>query len=144
MLGFVLAAFPNARVIHVKRNPLDNCLSIYTTAFNRPPEFSLLRENIVFAYKEYERLMDHWRTVLPTGQFLEVEYESLIGNREAETKRMIQFVGLNWEESCLYHERNERSVNTPSVWQVRQPIYKTSVERWRKFEPWLGEFRELT
>jgi len=143
MIGFVLAAFPNARVVHVRRNPIDNCLSIYTTAFNRPPEFALNRENIVFAYREYERIMAHWRSILPPDRFLEVSYESLIARREDETRRMIEFAGLPWEDACLRHEKNERNVNTPSVWQVRQPIYNTSVERWRRFEPWLKEFAEL-
>ncbi len=143
MLGLVLAAFPKAKVIHVRRNPIDNCLSIYTTAFNRPPEFSLQRDNIVFAYQEYQRLMDHWRETLPSDQFIEVEYEQLIANRDEETRRLIDFAGLAWDEACLHHEENVRAVNTPSVWQVRQPIYNTSVERWRRFEPWLREFRDL-
>lgn len=143
MLGFVQAAIPNAKVIHVRRNPIDNCLSIYTTAFNRPPEFALVRENIVYLYRQYERIMAHWRATLPPDRLLEVDYESLIANREAETRRIIEFVGLEWNDACLHHERNERNVNTPSVWQVRQPIYNTSVDRWKRFEPWLGEFRSL-
>jgi tetratricopeptide (TPR) repeat protein len=141
MLGLVMAAFPNARIIHVSRNPLDNCLSIYTTAYNRPPEFTLRRESIVFSYREYQRMMDHWRKVLPTDRLLEVSYEDLIENREQNTRMMVEFAGLPWDDACLHHEQNTRNVNTPSVWQVRQPIYKTSVERWRRFEPWIGGLR---
>ncbi|MEZ0326787.1 MAG: sulfotransferase [Fimbriimonas sp.] len=143
MLGLILAAFPNARVIHVSRNPLDNCLSIYTTAYNRAPEFTLRRASIVFSYREYQRMMEHWRKVLPQDRLLEVTYEDLIADREENTRRMVEFAGLTWDEACLHHEQNTRNVNTPSVWQVRQPIYSTSVERWRRFEPWLGEFGAL-
>jgi hypothetical protein len=88
--------------------------------------------------------MAHWRTVLPARQLLEIDYEDLIANREAVTRRMIEFAGLEWDDACLHHESNTRSVNTPSAWQVRQPIYKSSVERWRNFEPWLGEFNVLS
>ena len=143
MLGLVCAAFPNARVIHVRRNPLDNCLSVYTTAYQRPPSFTLKRENIVLAYQEYRRMIAHWRRVLSPGQLLEVDYEDLIANRAAVTRRMIEFAGVEWDDVCLHHENNSRTVNTPSAWQVRQPIYSTSIERWRKFEPWLGELGEL-
>lgn len=143
MLGLVLSAFPNARVIHVRRNAVDNCLSIYTTDYQKPPAFALIRENIVFAYRQYQRIMDHWRRVLPGDRLLEIEYENLIADRETVTRRMIEFAGVEWDDACLHHEQNVRCVNTPSVWQVRQPLYKTSIERWRKFEPWLREFAEL-
>ncbi len=143
MLGFALGVIPNARVVYVKRSPIDNCLSIYTTPYQHPPAFTLDRSDIVFSYREHERIMAYWKLVLPADRLLEVSYEELVENREEVTRRMIEFTGLAWSDSCLYPERNERTVNTPSVWQVRQPIYKSSVERWRKFEPWLGEFREL-
>ena len=143
MLGLVHIAFPSARIIHIRRDPIDNCLSIFTTPYQKPPGFGLIRRNIVFAYRQYWRLMEHWRKTLPSDRFLEVNYEDLIENREAVTRRMIEFAGLDWDDSCLQHEKNERSVSTPSMWQVRQPIYKTSVARWRKFEPWLGELAEL-
>jgi hypothetical protein len=97
----------------------------------------------VYEYREYERLMAHWRSVLPVGVMMEVRYEDLIAERERLTREIVSFVGLDWSEECLSHERNQRSVRTPSLWQVRQPIYKTSIERWRKFEPWLGELGSL-
>jgi hypothetical protein len=87
--------------------------------------------------------MKHWRAVLPPDRFLEVDYEDLVDNREATTRRMIEFIGVEWNEACLRPEDNERVVRTPSVWQVRQPVYNTSVDRWREYEPYLGEFREL-
>ncbi len=143
MLGFIFAAIPTARVIYVKRSAVDNCLSIYTTAYERPPAFTLSKADIVFGYREHERIMAHWKQTLTSSQLLQVDYEDLIQSSEGTIRQMIDFAGLAWDEACLHPERTERSVNTPSVWQVRQPIYKSSVERWRKFEPWLGEFGEL-
>jgi hypothetical protein len=101
------------------------------------------RGDLVFQFRQYERLMDHWRRVLPSDRFTEVQYETLIADREAETRRLIAFLGLEWDEACLAPEQNTRVVQTASVWQARQPVYKTSVERWRRYEPWLGELREL-
>ena len=95
------------------------------------------------AYRQYARLMDHWRAVLPRERFIEVDYEELIADREAVTRRLIAFCGLDWDDACLSPERNERTVRTASLWQARQPVYATSVARWRRYEPWLGELREL-
>lgn len=143
MLGLMLSAFPQAKVIHLRRNPVDNCLSIYTTAYQRPPIFAHDKDNIVFAYREYQRMMSHWRSVLSANQLFEIDYEALIADRETSTRRLIDFIGLEWDDVCLRHESNQRAVRTPSLWQVRQPIYQTSVERWRKFEPWIPEFTAL-
>ncbi len=143
MLGLIHGALPNAKIVHVKRNPVDNCLSIYTTAYQRPPVFAHDRDNIVFAYREYERIIAHWRAVLPADRFIEVQYEDLVSDREYWTRKLIDFSGLEWDDACLSHETNQRAVRTPSLWQVRQPIYKTSVERWKRFEPWIPEFLAL-
>ena len=80
---------------------------------------------------------------MPADRFTEVEYERLIADREAETRRLIAFCGLEWDDACLAPERNGRVVNTASLWQARQPVYDTSVDRWRRYAPWLGELREL-
>lgn len=143
VLGLIQPALPNARIIHIRRNPIDNCLSVYTTAYARPPGFTLKRENIIFAYQEYQRLVAHWRQTLPEDRFLEIDYEDLIANRETVARKMINFIGLEWSDRCLHHEENKRIVHTPSAWQVRQPLYTTSIERWRKFEPWIAPFDEL-
>ena len=88
--------------------------------------------------------MEHWRRVLPADRFTEVDYETLVEDREAETRRLVAFVGLDWDDACLAPERNRRAVKTAaSVWQARQPVYTTSVARWRRYEPWLGELRAL-
>jgi hypothetical protein len=88
-------------------------------------------------------MMDHWRKVLPPEVFLDVEYERLIADREAETRRLIQFIGLEWNDSCLSPEQNTRAIDTASARQARQPVYTTSVERRRHYEPWIGELRQL-
>ena len=143
LIGLIKAAIPEAKFVHIQRNPLDNCLSIFTTAYQRPPAFTLDPSNIVFAYQQYQRLMSHWRNQLSTDDLFEVHYEDLIRDRNSITKAMIAFTGLEWSEDCLHHEKNSRSVHTPSTWQVRQPIYSSSIERWRHYEPWLEEFSAL-
>jgi len=139
-LGLIHTAFPNARIIHTRRNPIDTCISIFTTPNRTSDPYANNRENIVFAYEQYLRLMDHWRKVIPADRLFEVTYEQLVADREPLTRKMLEFIGLEWDEACLHPEDNERSVATPSVWQVRQPVYSTSVERWRRYEPWLGAF----
>ena len=143
LVGAIHMALPNARFIHVRREPVDNCLSIYTTYFDASPAFSHRHEDIVAYYREYERLMSHWRSVIPPERFIEVEYERVVESPEAEMRRLLEFCGVDWEEACLHPERNRRAVRTPSVWQVRQPIYQSSKERWKNFAPWLEEFSEL-
>jgi hypothetical protein len=140
-LGLIWKAIPHARVIHCRRRPIDICLSIYFNFFNGKMAWD--RADLVFQYRQYERLMAHWRNVLPTDFFTEVEYETLVADREAETRRLVDFCGLEWNDACLAPERNPRRIKTASLWQARQPVYRTSLERWRRYEPWLGELREL-
>jgi hypothetical protein len=86
--------------------------------------------------------MAHWREVLPKDRFFEVDYEELVANRERLTREMIEFLGLGWSDACLFPERNTRSVHTPSRWQVRQPVYSSSVQRWKRFAPWLEQLED--
>ena len=132
-LGSIHATLPKARIIHCQRDPRDVCLSLFTTPFGKPPSFAYSAENIASAYRQYLRLLDHWRSVLPSDRFLDVEYERLVGSPEQVAREMVEFLGLDWDEACLHPERNRRVVDTPSNWQVRQPIYGSSVGRWRKF-----------
>jgi hypothetical protein len=143
LLGLIHLIFPRARIIHCRRNPVDTCLSIYTTPYSNLPDFAHERSNIVFYYREYLRLMAHWRNVLSADCMLDVDYEELIADREAVSRRIMAFCGLRWDDACLQHESNERTIRTPSQWQARQPIYRSSVARWRRYEPWLGEFGAL-
>jgi tetratricopeptide (TPR) repeat protein len=142
VLGLLRLAMPHARIIHCRRSPIDTCLSIFFTNLVGHHDYAWDRGDLAFFYRQYERLMDHWRTALSHG-FTEVDYETLIADREAETRRLVAFCGLAWDDACLTPERNPRVVKTASRWQVRQPVYKTSVERWRRYEPWLGDLRTL-
>ena len=142
-LGAIHCALPNARIVHMRRNPLDTCISIYATPNRIPVDFAYDKDNIAFAYEQYLRLMEHWRSVLPEDRFIEVNYEDVVTDRELQARRMLELIGLDWDDSLLNHEMNQRNVMTPSLWQVRQPIYTTSVERWRRYEPWLGGLRKL-
>jgi tetratricopeptide (TPR) repeat protein len=142
-LGLIHLAIPQAQIIHTRRRPIDTCLSIYGTLMPGGGEFIHSREDLVFLYGQYERIMDHWRHVLPAERFLEIDYEEMVSRSEAVSRRMVDFVGLEWDEACLQPESNTRVVTTASLWQVRQPIYTTSIEKWKNYEPWLGALREL-
>lgn len=141
--GLICQALPNSRIIHIRRNPVDTCLSIWATPNHTPQEGGHNKAHIVFVYKQYLQLMAHWRTALSPNRFLEVDYEALVSNPEDVIRTMLTFCGLDWDDACLRPNENKRLVKTPSAWQVRQPFYGTSVARWKRFEPWLGEFREL-
>ena len=143
LVGPIHLALPNARFVHVKRSPSDTCFSIFTTYFESSPNFAHDQDNIVFYYHEYERLMAHWRSLLPEDRFIEVAYEDLVANPEAEMRRLMRFIGVEWDPSCIQPELNRRAVRTPSAWQVRQPMYQTSRERWKHFQPWLGAIKSL-
>jgi tetratricopeptide (TPR) repeat protein len=143
VIALIHTAFPRARIIHCMRNPVDTCLSIYFQNFNRRADYAFDRADLVSFYRQYERLMAHWRSVLPTESLLEVQYEKLVANPEPLTRKMLEFCGLEWDDACLHHERNVRPVRTASLWQARQPLYQTSVARWHNYRPWLGELAEL-
>jgi tetratricopeptide (TPR) repeat protein len=142
-LGLVHLLLPNARIIHCRRNPIDTCLSIHFTQFTQNWEYSSDLGDLALYYRQYLRLMDHWRAVLPSDRLLEVDYEDTTAAPEATARRIIAFCGLEWDPACRQPDRNADAVKTASMWQARQPIYRSSVERWRNYEPWLGELRQL-
>jgi len=142
-LGIVHLLLPKARIVQCRRHPVDNCLSMYFTHFQQALSFATDKGTLAAAYRQYARLMDHWRSVLPPDRLFEIEYEKLVEQREAVTRELIAFTGLQWHEACLSPERNQRPVLTASLWQARQPVYATSVARWRHYEPWLGELDQL-
>jgi tetratricopeptide (TPR) repeat protein len=142
-LGAIHALMPNARIIHCQRDPIDTCLSIYSNLFKSRVPFAASKADLAFCYQQYLRIMDHWRTVLPHEVFLDVQYERLIADREAETRRLIAFTGLAWNDSCLRPEENTRTIDTASARQARQPVYATSLRRGKRYEPWIGELRQL-
>ncbi|MBS1727085.1 MAG: sulfotransferase [Armatimonadetes bacterium] len=141
--GVIHRALPNARFVHIRRNPIDTCLSIWTTYFGPGPVFGYDKRNVVEYYREYLRTMEFWRGELPADRLFEVDYEDLTDRPAEVIPSIISFLGLPWDDSCLHHDANTSAINTPSRWQARQPIYRSSVERWRRYEPWLGEFGEL-
>jgi tetratricopeptide (TPR) repeat protein len=141
--GVIHTALPNARLIHIRRNPIDTCLSIYTTYFGKGALFAYNKQNIVAYYKEYLRMMDYWRAQLPSDRLLEIDYEELISNPDLVIPKVIEFCGLPWDEACLHHDLNQSAINTPSRWQARQPLYSSSIAKWKKYEPWLEEFADL-
>ncbi len=131
-LGLLAALFPRARVIHCRRDARDVCLSCYFQYF-RSGGFAWDLGDTGRYYRPYERLMDHWRAVLPVEP-LEVVYEDLVADQEAVSRRMVAFCGLAWDERCLAFHESRRPVHTASKLQVRRPIYTTSVGRWRHYE----------
>jgi len=135
-LGVLATLFPGARVIYCQRDPLDVGVSCYCQSFQEFP-FSWSLEDIGFYYRQYERLMAHWRRVLPVA-ILDVCYEVLIAHPEATSRKMLDFCGLNWHERCLAFHKNPRAVRTASTVQVRQPLSSKSIGRWKKYEAFLA------
>ena len=142
--GLIHLAFPRALIIHCRRAAIDTALSIHQTHFRPGLAFPTGGAELVAYFRSYQRLVDHWRSVLPADRFIEVDYEDLTRAPEPVIRRIIAACGLAWQDACLRPECNPRAVNTPSKWQARQPIYRTSVARWRRYEPWLGPLRALT
>src|SRR6516225_1982580 len=141
--GLIHRAFPRATIIHCRRAAIDTALSIHQTLFAPELAFPTGGSKLVAYFRCYQRLTDHWRSVLPADRFVEVEYESLTREPEPAIRRIIAACGLPWDDACLHPELNTRSVKTPSKWQTRQAIYRHSVGRWRRYQPWLGPLRAL-
>ncbi len=141
--GLIHLTFPRATIIHCRRAAVDTALSIHQTHFHPGLAFPTGGEELVAYFHSYQRLTDHWRRVLPADRFIEVDYEELTREPEPVIRRIIAACGLAWDEACLRPESNPRAVRTPSKWQTRQKIYRTSVARWRRYEPWLGPLRAL-
>ncbi|HET9330098.1 MAG TPA: sulfotransferase, partial [Steroidobacteraceae bacterium] len=141
--GAIHALLPRARFIHMQRHPLDTCLSVYFQNFHNATPFAHDLADLAHYYGQYLRLMAHWRDVLPPGTLLEVPYEGLVADTEGWTRRMLEFIGLEFDARCLEFHRTERVVITASKWQVRQQISNTSIGRWRHYEKHLQPLRAL-
>jgi tetratricopeptide (TPR) repeat protein len=142
-LGLIHAALPRAHVIHMRRNPIDTCLSIYFQHFEAFHSYATDLENLAHYYGEYLRLMQHWRSILPAQAMLDLPYEALVDDPEAWSRKMVEFIGLPWDPQCIDFHHTSRSVITASKWQVRQAISRSSVERWRNYERFVGPLRQL-
>jgi tetratricopeptide (TPR) repeat protein len=142
-LGLIRALFPSAPIIHMQRDPRDTCLSIYFQQFEAANTYVNDLGDLAHYYGEYLRLMRHWASNLPEDAILQVPYERLVEDPESWSRRMVEFVGLEWNARCLDFHRTERSVVTASRWQVRQSMSKSSVGRWRNYEQYIGPLAAL-
>jgi Flp pilus assembly protein TadD len=142
-LGLIHSVFPNARIIRMRRDPIDTSLSIYFQRFSTAMRFSMDLCDIAEYYRVHQRLMSHWSTALPAGTILEVPYEQLVTDQEAWTRKILDFLELEWDVRCLSFHETQRSVSTASAWQVRQKIYTQSVQRWRNYEKFIGPLKSL-
>ncbi len=142
-LGLLHAALPQARIIHMRRDPIDTCLSIYFQNFSGVIAYANDLQDLAHYYQQYRRIMQHWESVLPAGQVLDVSYEALVADPESSTRRMLEFIGLPWDARCLEFQQNSRSVVTTSRWQVRQKINNASVARWHRYRQHLGPLMSL-
>jgi hypothetical protein len=132
-LGLIHLALPNARIIHMRRNAMDSCYAIYKTLFRAGYPFSYSLQEVGRYYIAYDRLMEHWRSAIPES-FLDVDYERVIADPESETRRLLDYLQLEWEDGCLEFHRHSGPAATASAAQVRQPIYSSSVGLWRSYE----------
>jgi tetratricopeptide (TPR) repeat protein len=143
-IGLIRLMLPNARIVHTIRHPLDTCLSCYFKLFTNGLLFTYDLGELGRYYRSYSRVMDHWRSVLPPNAILDVRYEDVVEDLEGEARRLIEYCGLGWDERCIAFHRNARPVRTASSVQVRQPLFRSSLERWRHYESGLGALiREL-
>jgi tetratricopeptide (TPR) repeat protein len=132
--GLITLVLPNARIIHTRRDPRDTALSCFSILFEAGQDHTYDLAELGRYIRAYQNLMEHWRTMLPAGVMLDVQYEEVVGNLEVEARRIVAHCGLDWNDACLAFYKTERSVRTASATQVRQPIYQSSVGRWRRYE----------
>jgi Flp pilus assembly protein TadD len=132
-LGLINMLFPKAKVINTLRDPVDTCLSGFTKLFKDDMPHSYDLGELGRYYGKYRELMEHWEKVLPEGFMITVQYEDVVADTEGQARRLIEFLGLPWNDKCVDFHKSDRPVKTASVAQVRKPIYKTSVQRWKKY-----------
>ncbi|WP_417493224.1 sulfotransferase [Maricaulis sp.] len=141
-IGLIAAALPNARIIHLVRDPMDNALGMYKALFRMGYPFSYDFGDLAQYMRAKDRLMEHWRVVLP-GRILDVRYEDIIADQEGQTRRLLEHVGVDWDPACLDFHTNASPTATASAAQVRQPLYASAVGRWRRYERELAPLAEM-
>jgi len=139
-IGFIAKAFPDARIICLRRNPMDTCFSMYKQAFTWAYKFSYSLSDLGTYYIAYSRLFDHWKAMLGE-RLIEINYESLVTDQEQQTRGLLNKVGLDFEEACINFDENTAASMTASSVQVREKVHSRSVERWREFETQLAPLR---
>ena len=142
-LGLIHKVFPRARILYLRRDPIDTCLSCYFQDFANAAAFTMDLGDLAHYYREHHRLVSHWRAVLPKDVFLEVPYAELVADQERWSRRIIEFIGLEWDPKVLEFEKTERAVLTASNWQVRQKMYSSSVGRWKNYQKYIGPLLKL-
>jgi hypothetical protein len=140
-LGLIHLMLPNAKIIDARREAMACCFSNFKQLFAAGQEFTYSLEDIARYYRTYIELMDHWNAVLP-GRILRLQHEELVDDFEGQVRRLLDFLGLDFEPACLEFYKTDRSVRTASSEQVRRPIYQEGREQWRHFEPWLTPLRQ--
>jgi tetratricopeptide (TPR) repeat protein len=146
-IGLIRLILPNARIIHTMRDPVDTCVSCYSKLFATGLHFSYDLAELGRYYRRYSELMTHWRSVLSPGAMLDVAYEDVVDDLEGQARRLIDYCGLPWDDRCIAFHKTSRPVKTASAVQVRKPLFRTSLQRWRRYEesltPLLDELAEL-
>jgi hypothetical protein len=137
-IGFIRMMLPNARIIHTVRNPVDTCLSCYSKLFTTGLPFTYDLAELGRYYRAYAELMAHWRSVLPPGAMLDVRYEDVVNDLDSQARRLIDYCGLDWDPRCTKFHQVRRPIKTASAVQARQPLFRTSLHRWRRYEAGLG------
>jgi tetratricopeptide (TPR) repeat protein len=140
-IGLIQLMFPNCKIIDARRHPMACCFSNFKQLFGDGQEFSYGLEEVGRYYSGYVELMDHWENALP-GKILRVQYEDVVADLDAQVRRLLEFLGLPFDQRCIEFHKNERAVHTPSAEQVRQPVYTSGVEQWRNFDPFLGPLKD--
>jgi hypothetical protein len=140
-IGIIHRALPKARIVHVRRTPMDTCYAIYKFLFNDAYPWSYDLDDVARYYVAYRRLMDHWRSALP-GRIIDISYEDVVRDLDGEARQLIDRIGLEWEPTCLSFHENDAATLTGSAVQVRQQLYTSSIGRWRHHEIRLGKVAE--
>ena len=134
--GLIHRAFPDARIIALRRGAMDSCLSNFRQLFSTQYSYynyTFDLEDIAFFYRQFDSLMSHWRETLPSDRFMEIHYEDIVFDQENQTRRLLEFCNLDFEDACLTFHENAAPVSTASSVQVRQPLYSGSIGRWKKY-----------
>jgi len=140
-VGLILKALPRAKIVHLRRDPMDNLYALYKTLFRMGCPYSYDLDDLAAYYLAYHGLMQHWRG-LAGDRLIEIDYEAVVSDQEGQTRRLITALGLGWQDACLNFHKNKSASATASAAQVRQPIYKTSVALWRRYETELAPLIE--
>ncbi len=141
-IGMIRLMLPNAKVIHCRRDPLDTCLSIFKNYFSKSHYYAYDLTELGKYYNLYRDLMKHWHSVLPDFIY-DIQYEDVVADQEKQSRALLEHCGLEWDDACLEFHRTDRPVMTASASQVRRPIYKDSVQSWKRYENWLAPLLDV-